>query len=423
MTRIFLSISFIITTGIFSSICGQQITREMISDANVKSVKLHRAEWNLSYPVIKLGSDDEMVLHFDILDDEVETYYYTFIHCDKDWNVSDIYQTDYLDGFAENPVDNWALSFNTTVNYVHYWIRFPNQNINFRYSGNYIIKIFPFGEADKPIIVKRFMVSEKRANIEVQPQRPKLTEFYDTHQQVDLSVKYPGMDIRDPFRTMFVSILQNGRWENARQNLKADFIGNNELIINDLSGKNIFEGLSEFRYFDIKSLRYQTEYIRSIDYRLGSYHVYLLPSDNRSYRQYFYWQDQNGKYYTAVQEGRDNETESDYVYVYFTLPADFPVREGEVYIYGDLTGWMLSSDNRMTYNYEDHAYECTLLLKQGWYNYLYAVAGKDSRISFEQFEGNHFETENDYLILVYLREPMERYDRLIGNVVSNTLNK
>ena len=36
------------------------------------------------------------------------------------------------------------------------------------------------------------------------------------------------------------------------------------------------------------------------------------------------------------------------------------------------------------------------------------------------FEGDHYETENDYLILTYFRDPRERYDRLTGVTVANT---
>ena len=209
----------------------------------------------------------------------------------------------------------------------------------------------------------------------------------------------------------------------ASNNIKPDFLGNNKMIFNDLSGKNIFKGGSEFRYFDIKSLRYHTEYVRAVEHEMGNYHVYLIPSDDRSSSQYFYHQDFNGKYYTAIQEGRDHEIEADYVYVYFTLPSQFPVKNGDVYIMGELSDWDLKESNRMRYNMESHRYEASILLKQGWYNYVYAVKDSDGNtIEERSFESDHFDTENDYLILIYLREPMERYDRLISCRITNTLN-
>ena len=69
----------------------------------------------------------------------------------------------------------------------------------------------------------------------------------------------------------------------------------------------------------------------------------------------------------------------------------------------------------MKYNAETHAYECTQLLKQGAYNYQYLyVAPGTTAGSTAQAEGNFYETENEYLILVYHRAFGERYDRLIG---------
>ena len=100
-------------------------TNHVFND-NIKTVQLYKEGWNLSYPIIKLNSDEKLVLNFDLLGDQAETYYYTFIHCDKDWNKSDIFQTDYADGYTENPIEDYQSSFNTTVKYIHYIVSFPN---------------------------------------------------------------------------------------------------------------------------------------------------------------------------------------------------------------------------------------------------------------------------------------------------------
>lgn len=388
----------------------------------IKSARIHREEWNLSYPVIDLNSNDKLLLHFDLLDDKTETFYYTFIHCDKDWNQSQIFDTDYLDGFSENRIENYELSFNTTVNYIHYSVTFPNEYVSFKISGNYLVKVYPYGDTDNPVLVKRFMISENNSHISATPMRSKLADSYLTGQQIDFIIDHSSMELQNPYNNIFCSLLQNGRWDNARMNLTADFTGNFTLEYNDLSANNIFPGGSEFRYFDIKSLRYLSEYVKNIEHRYGYGHVNLYPSKSRGSRQYFYNQDFNGKYYIAHQEGVDPNSDADYVWVYFTLPSNFPVLNGDVYIFGELSRWEFNSDNRMFYNPETHTYEGSLLLKQGWYNFLYVVKSGDGSVaSLAEFEGNHYETENDYLILCYYRDPMERYDRLIGHKVVNTI--
>lgn len=391
---------------------------------NIKTVQLYKEGWILSYPIIKYKSEEKLILNFDLLGERIETYYYTFIHCDKDWKKSDIFPNDYLDGFPENQVEDYKSSFNTTVNYVHYKLIFPNDRVNLRLSGNYVVVIYPFNEPENPVLTQRFSVTEDAAGINIQTHRPRMTADLNTNQQVDFTVDYSRISINDPYRDIYAFILQNGRWNNAKRNLKPEFYGNNELKYNALSDKNIFPGGNEFRYFDIKSIRYKTEFVRNIDFLLSNYHVYLYPSENREFKPYFYWQDFNGKYYIAIQEEKNPETDADYVYVYFTLPSKYMLEGGKMYVSGAFNNWSFDSNNLMTYNNENSAYECIILLKQGWYNYEYVFANDKIRNGVAtKFEGSHYETENDYTVLVYYRNPRERYDRVLGVQTVNTLNR
>ena len=387
-------------------------------------MQLFKEGWNLSYPIIKLNSIDKLVLNFDLLADQPETYYYTIIHCDKDWNKSDIFPNDYLKGNAENPIEDYTNSFNTTVSYIHYKLSLPNDRVDITISGNYILYVYPADKPEEPAITQRFTITEDVTQIIVTAHRPQMTKDNNTHQQVDFTVNYGTQSITDPFRNVYAFILQNGRWDNAKRNLKPDFYGNNELKYNSLSDKNIFQGGNEFRYFDIKSIRYQTEYVKRIDFVIPNYNVYLFPSENREFKPYFYWQDFNGKYYIAFQEGKKPDTESDYVNVYFTLPSDQAIPGGRMYISGGLNQWAFNKNNLMTYNQEKKEYECTMLLKQGWYNYEYVfLKNGETNGTASLFEGSHYETENDYIVLVYYRNPHDRYDRVIGTAIANTLNK
>ena len=398
-------------------------TNHIFSD-KIKTVQLFKEDWNLSYPVLKLKSSDKLILHFDLIGNNPETYYYTFIHCNKDWKKSDIYPNDYLEGIPDNQIEDYKPSFNTTVAYYHYKLTFPNDRIKIKNSGNYILIIYPVGEPEKPVLTRRFMVTEDAVRISATAQRPQMTTYYNTGQQVDFVVNYGGLNINDPYRDISSIILQNGQWTNAKMKLIPDIVSNNELKYSSLSDKNIFPSGNEFRYFDIKSIRFQTEFVRKIDFVGNNYHVFLYPSENREFKPYFYWQDFNGKYYIAIQEGRDMDTEADYVWVYFTLPSKYKVSGGNMFVVGALSDWTFDTKNIMTYDPDKAQYQSSMLLKQGWYNYEYLFLKQgDKTAEPSLFEGNHYETENDYLILVYYRNPRERYDRAVGSLVVNTANK
>jgi hypothetical protein len=395
-----------------------------IFNDKIKSVQLYQERWNLSYPILKLNSNEKMVLHFDLLDDQAEAYSYTFIHCDKDWNRSDIFPNDYIDGYAENQVEDYQSSFNTTVIYTHYKITFPNDKVRLKLSGNYIIVVYQRDKPDEPSIIQRFIVTEDVVKINTDVHRPQMSADKNTQQQVDFTVTYAGFNFTDPYRNFYAFILQNGRWDNAKKNLKPDFSGVNELKYNSLSDKTIFQGGNEFRYFDIKSIRYQTEYVKGIEFVNSSYNVYLFPSDNREFKPYFYWQDFNGKYYVAIQEGKKYDIDADYVHVLFTLPSKQFIAGGNMYVSGGLNNWAFNKNNQMIFNPEKGEYECIMLLKQGWYNYEYVyLKNGNSDGTASLFEGSHYETENDYNILIYFRNPQDRYDRVVGSVTFNTLNR
>lgn len=413
-----------ISTGLYSEANDSLIFTDNVFKDNIKTVQLYKEGWNLSYPLIKNNSDEKLILHFDVLGNQIETYYYTFIHCTKDWEKSDIFFNDYIDGFPENQIEEFKSSFNTTVNYIHFKLTFPNDRIRFKLSGNYILQVYPVNEPDKPILTRRFIVTENAVMISPDAHRPRMTDDNNSSQQIDFTLNYSGLTINDPSRNIYAFILQNGLWTNSKKNLKPDFNGNNELKYNSLSDKNIFAGGNEYRYFDIKSIKYKSEFVNRIDFAISNYNVFLLPSENREFKPYFYWQDFNGKYYIAIQEGKEPETDADYVYVYFTLPSKYFAGGEKIYVYGALTDWKLNKDNLMVYNFEKAQYELTMLLKQGWYNYEYVFLKEgDSGNDPTKFEGSHYETENDYLILVYYRNPRERYDRVIGTAVANTLNR
>lgn len=93
---------------------------DMIYDERVKTVLLYREGWNLSHPLIELGGDQKLELKFDLLGSGIENLYYSFIHCNKDWEPSGLFTSDYIDGFHENQIEKYAFSFNTTVAYIHY---------------------------------------------------------------------------------------------------------------------------------------------------------------------------------------------------------------------------------------------------------------------------------------------------------------
>jgi len=414
-------ISLISTSGtVSSSIPIPDEIFDKVHKESIRSVQLHRTGWELTYPIIELNSPDQIHLSFDDLTDEIRHYSYTLIHCDAGWRPTGIPLEEYMEGFQENRFYNYALSFNTLVNFVHYTLDIPNQDVSLKISGNYILKVYEDFNEENIVFTKRFVVSERLISIQANVTRPVIQPFMDTGHEVDFSILYGNMRINDPYSEILVTICQNNRWDLAITDLKPLFLKDGVLDYN-YQQENVFPGGNEYRYFEMKSLRFQSEYVKNIEYRPPHYHVELFPDKSRAGNVYLSREDINGKYFIDIQEGSQKDTEADYVYVHFSLLSDVPFIQGDVYIFGALTNWQITESGKLEYNFDKKAYECNLLLKQGYYNYEYVWVPENTRVADPAFfEGNHYETENDYVIYAYYRTSTSRYDRVVGYQIANS---
>ncbi len=390
---------------------------------NIKTVQLYRKGWELSYPIMKLNSSNKLILSFDDIDTEFKDYYYKLIHCDANWNPSDLSEQEYLYGFTENQIFEYDYSFNTTIDYIHYELTIPNKDVRPILSGNYLLKVYEDYDEENLALTKRFYVLKEEVTIEAEANRAVAVDKRNSSQEIDFTIKHYGYRIDDPYTNLKVIVSQNMRMDNAVKDLKPLFIRDKELIYN-YEDKNVFDAGSEFRNFDIKSIRYQSEYIKEVKYLNPYYNVLLYNDIIRRFRVYFYDQDLNGKRFINKQEAQNSNTEADYVYVHFTLPMDIPVIDGNIHVFGELTDWNFTNENQMKYNFEEKRYEIRMLLKQGYYNYQYVFV-KDGQTKGDVgfIEGNHWETENDYLIFVYNRNFSGRHDELVGVKIINSLRK
>ena len=375
----------------------------------------------LSAPIYEIGSDYPLVLSFDEMGNDFTDYSYTLIHCNANWQQSSLTEPEFMEGFFPDLIRNFQHSFNTVIDYNHYELEIPNETLSLKKSGNYILYVYEEDEND-PVITKRFVVNENRVGVTPKVRRSSIVEHRNYKQEIDFNVDLKNLSVPNPYRDITIVIRQNERWDNAIYDLKPKFI-RNTILEYDHERINDFWGGNEFRLFDLKSVRYQTEDIKSIKREDDGIHAYLEKDERRSYKQYFFNFDIHGKYFIKNDDGFDDILEPEYIYVHFSLPWDDPVDNGEVYIFGQLSERNASEKYKMTYNYENWAYEKTLLLKQGYYNYQYAIQedGKDY-LDLNIIEGTHAETNNEYSIYVYYRDRSLDYDRLVGIKYFNSDN-
>ncbi|HKK10337.1 MAG TPA: DUF5103 domain-containing protein [Bacteroidales bacterium] len=386
-----------------------------IYDTNIHSLQLHRVGEPLSHPVIDMGNRKKMLrLSFDDFRNNVVDYQYQFIHCNADWKPSELLPSDYLTGFDDDYIEEYEFSYNTRQPYIHYSLAFPQEDMMPVISGNYLLKVYPEGQPEDIILTARFMIADEKVAISANVKQATAPTKMEEWQEVDFTINTKSFYVANPSKNLKVVVQQNNREDNKISGLKPRSIDGNKLLY-DYEDQNLFRGGNEFRYFDIQNFKYQSDQVRRIDIFNQLNKVILYADKQRTFSPYVFYDDINGRRLIRTTEYENTAIEADYAEVQFLLPMDAPLVTGGIYIMGELTQWEFNKKSRMTYNYNSKAYETTLYLKQGYYNYMYAFLenGKE-QANVRLLENSFSETSNQYTIYVYYRKPGTYQDQLIG---------
>ena len=381
----------------------------------IHSIKLTIAGADFGQPIIQLHSGERLELTFDDLLQKDYFLKYTLIHCTHDWQYSPLNQIEYLDGFSEDLINDYSFSFNTVVPYTHYRLIFPTDEMRILRSGNYLLVVYD-DNIDNPVLTRRMMVLDNQtASIQGAVTWAQDITFRSTKQQVDFTAYTGSYTIRNPSMYLRATILQNGRWDNAIESLRHRTARPGEYGFNfDNLNVNVFNGSNEFRTFDIRTLRSTADRITSINFNNRTNQAYVMEDLARPWGAYVTNTTLKGHCIYANSDFSGQNTE-DYALVHFTLRVDFPMEEGDLYVFGELTDWRIDPKAKLTFNPENNYWESNLFLKQGYYNYIYVfVPKKSDTIDDAYIEGSHWQTRNNYTILLYLQEEGTSYDKLIG---------
>jgi len=376
----------------------------------IESVQFSHSGLTLSIPIIDLRGG-QLFLEFDDREGEYKNYTYHLIHCDKDWNPSPLDEIEYLDGFNGEEIDEFAYSVNGYSEYTHYELTLPNEDIRWTISGNYLLSIYD-QDLEITVLTRRFIVAESSANIFGEITRPDNTDKRNTHHELKLAISYEGMRVRRPQEEIFLTIMQNGNTNGALHNLTGTYVRGNNLHF-DQYDMITFPALKEFRSCDVRNLKFRTEFVHSIDQKDGVTTVLMDLGKKRNDRVFLTEPDANGGFIIENKDAREGDISSEYVEVIFSLEADQPY-EQDVYLTGAFSDWQPKDKYLMEYDSFDRLYTKTLILKQGYYDYMFALRTAENVLDMDPLEGSWYETENEYYVIAYYRDFGGEYDRVIA---------
>ncbi|MDX1438646.1 MAG: DUF5103 domain-containing protein [Rubricoccaceae bacterium] len=336
---------------------------------HVKAVQLYPTADEEALPFLSMGTGQTLTLSFDIIDEgtgsPLSVYFY---HADKTWR-RDLVPAEYLTSFLSDDIRNYEPSSSTELRYVHYTYEFPNTNIDFRVSGNYVVRVSEQGYEDDPLFERAFFVSEDAAEIEftfrsgLSPNGSLLQPIA----RVRPGSRLDGVQAFD-FSACFA---RNGRFESANCTQDPSLL---DLALYQFELPRQASFPPEEPYYEINlGLLQINQQVLGVDLSTSPFRANL----DLDYARFGSEVDRGALTGQPVisdvyLDGGRAETQAEYVDVHFRF-----VPEGEqplsrpVILSGAFNNWQTDRAYALDWNASEGYYENTFLIKQGMYLYRY----------------------------------------------------
>lgn len=361
-------------------------------------------------PVVKLGSGQRLTFSWDEMSHEYHRYIYRLQHCTWDWQPSEeLFESDWLKGTNNLPVENYENSFNTTQLYTHYMLTLPNANSAVTLSGNYKLLIYDDDDGDgddvSPVLECRFMVWEDKTLTGISESSNTDIDYNRTHQQISLTCNTKNINLVDPLTQIHAVVMQNRRPSHTVTGVQPNIRSANALEWNHRS-EYIFPAGNEYDKFEIIDVNEAGLNVDNMRWYEPFYHATLW--QNKVETNYLSAEDQDGAFIPRTSSDKVYETQAEYIVIHFSLKC--PKLEKDVYVNGQWSNGEMDPACRMTYNEVEGCYEAAVLLKQGFYNYEFITSDGATIDTM----GDFWQTENEYQVFIYFREQGGSYDKIVG---------
>lgn len=378
----------------------------------IQSIQLYKKGNVRNAPIITLNSSEKLSLEFDYLGGESKQFKIEATHRNKSWEKSPLPPNFYMGGFNETYFSGGLASFSQRPSYYHFKYEFPNPQLSFKASGNYLLSIYDY-DTDELLFTLPFFISEDQGllNTRIESIFVKRKDLRAEDQPFS-TYRYPGFVEFPRFDLTFIYV-QNQFW--GRSRIVEDFDTSSPEEVNfHLDRDRAFLSNYEFNTLDLRGLNIDGQRILDVQKSTTPPKV-ILRRDVQAFNL-------APRFAPDVRFGIPaGDRSASYANVQFTLETASALSANEkIYLVGDFNNWTISELNRMQYNSETGLWEGLAFIKEGEYAYKYVVL-KNRRVDdLTLDQGFRFDSQS-YITLVYFKDPTRNFDRLLKviNTVGN----
>ncbi|KPM49926.1 type IX secretion system plug protein [Jiulongibacter sediminis] len=419
--RSFFILSQFIVFGLFGQINGTN--QKQVNDPNLKTIQLYPYTEGQNYPTLRpavftLNSSEQWILEFDDLLASYRQFHVKIVHCNLDWTPSRLRDLEFLNDYNDFIINNYEVSQGTKVKYFHYGFELPKVKV----AGNYILEIYENDLYGTPVASLRFRVLQPHISLTASVQTPQDPTMWRTHQQVNFELGFGNYDVRNPRSDFHIEIRQNFRDETIKTGFTANAVNGsrNTLTYRFFDNENLFKAGNEFRYVDLRSTFTRGDNIADVK-QLYEDQVWLKPQIRRSDKTYLNAPDLNGRYVIETRDNGHPSVTADYVNTFVVFESEELPPHQKMCFLGGFNEFKCEDSGEMVYDYDKGYYQTKALLKQGMYDFQFAIAEEGHSFDFTILEGDFTDTGNSYEIFVYHQPPSARAALLVGYyLIENT---
>ena len=379
---------------------------------NIKTIIFKSSNTNNSF----LNYGEQFELSFDDLDSDEKNYYYQINHFDYKWSDSNLLKSEFLNGFDDLRITEHRNSFNTLQSFTHYKIKIPNEDVSIKISGNYSISIHLSNGEE--VFEKKFSIIANTVPIKISISKSNIVKNIDTNQKIKTTILCENCTkLFNSASSLKMIIIKNNNWLNSQIIEKPKYILSDKLIYDDIE----FNGGNEFLNFDNSNIN--STNLRIYKTTLTDlYNNFLTKDKERTNSFYEYNPDINGEYVINSNTNFDIDIENDYARIFFNFKTDNFDLNKNIYLIGKFNDFIINENYKLLYDQKTKSYKGSFLFKQGFYNYKYAFNNKLNKKEVQYFEGNFWETENTYRVLLFHKKINDKYYKIIGTNVVSSIN-
>lgn len=377
---------------------------QLIAPDNIRSISLsNNNRKNTPIPVISLGSNQQLTLSFDELDDISTSFGIRFKRFDRNWNETNLVPTQISTGILDDLIKNVARSEDEFPIYYHYSYTFPNQLIEFTLSGNWMLEVYDF-QTNEPFFSLPFFISDDSGNLGIDLEVLNFDSRNSRYQhQFFIDYSFPE-NLRLPEFNIEARVLQDGHFALEKDMTTKDLSRRSDGIIRfQLNREEALPAQFDHQSLGISILR-EGGMIRYVDERANEPVEIQLLDDVQAFEQ------SRG---SSALNDPNSTVKARYANVVFSFIPSFTLDyDQQIFVTGKFNQWSLQPEFELSWNEAQQRYMTTALLKQGSYSYSYIVLDGDEILA--QLSQNRFgSTKRNYQFLIYYQDPNLFLDRLL----------